>query len=282
EPSDTFLGKLKQDCLRYLVANHLLKPCTDTYNTILSSYGLPTTKKFVFDTFFQEPDLVLQSGTPGFEFNRPDLSPTIRFVGPMLPYSQGVQHPFRQIKLTRQYKHVVLVTQGTVERNPEKIIVPTLEAFKDDDQTLVIATTGGSQTQALQARYPQANLVIEDFIDFNRVMPYAHVYVTNAGYGGVMLALQNGLPIVAAGVHEGKNEIAARIGYFKVGISLKTENPTATQIRQSVGRILNDKQYKRNAEQLGAEFRQYNTNQLCEKYIAELLEQSASYVMAVS
>jgi hypothetical protein len=36
------------------------------------------------------------------------------------------------------------------------------------------------------------------------------------------------------GVHEGKNEIAARIGYFKLGINLKTGTPTATQIRKSV------------------------------------------------
>jgi UDP:flavonoid glycosyltransferase YjiC (YdhE family) len=48
-------------------------------------------------------------------------------------------------------------------------------------------------------------------------MPYADVYVTNGGYGGTLLSIQNQLPMVVAGVHEGKNEINARVGYFQTG-----------------------------------------------------------------
>lgn len=272
EPSTSFFGQIKQAFLRYVTINHLLKPCTDLYNQILIEHGLPPTSDFLFDTFIRQPDIFLQSGTPGFEYSRPDMSPNIRFVGPMLPYSRGVRQPLRYADKVAQYQRVVLVTQGTVERDTTKIIVPTLEAFKDDAQTLVIATTGGSQTQELRTRYPQSNIIIDDFIDFNAVMPHVHVYVTNAGYGGVMLALQHGLPMVAAGVYEGKNDIAARIGYFKVGINLKTETPTATQIRKSVERILADRNYKRNVQRLGTEFNQYDANTLCEKYITELLE----------
>lgn len=272
-PSDTFLGHLKQSFLRYVVTNHLLKPCTDVYNQILLNHGLRPTPGFVFDTFTREPDLFLQSGTPGFEYRRPDLSPNVRFVGPLLPHSQEVRHPFRQAALAKQYKRVVLVTQGTVERDPKKIIIPTLEAFKNDDQTLVVATTGGSQTEALRAQYPQHNLIIEDFIDFNSVMPHVNAYVTNSGYGGVILALKHKLPMVAAGIHEGKNEIAARIGYFNAGVNLKTETPTSAQIRKSVERVLTNPQYKRNAEKIGTEFQQYNANLLCEHYITELLRE---------
>lgn len=275
EPSDSWFGQLKQSLLRYLTINHLLKPCTDLYNRLLVEHGLPTTNEFVFDAFIRQADVYLQSGTPGFEYTRPDMSPNVRFVGPMLPHTLGSRHPFQQPALVAQYPRVVLVTQGTVERDPAKIIVPTLEAFKDDKQTLVIATTGGSQTKELRARYPQENLIIEDFIDFNSVMPYADAYVTNAGYGGVMLALLYGLPMVAAGVHEGKNEIAARIGFFKVGINLKTETPTVAQIRRSVEHIVNDNQYKRNVQRLGVEFRQYDANSLCEQHIMTLFEKAS-------
>ncbi len=276
EPSNTFLGRLKQDFLRYMVTNFLLKPCTDVYNQVLVDHGLTPTTDFVFDSFTREPDLYLQSGTPGFEYSRPDMSPNVRFVGPLLPYSQGIRHPFRQVNLVRQYKRVVLVTQGTVERDPKKIIIPTLEAFKDDARTLVIVTTGGSQTEELRASYPHPSVIIEDFIDFNSVMPYADVYVTNGGYGGTMLALQHKLPLVAAGIHEGKNEITARIGYFKVGINLKTEMPSPTKIRKSVEQVLNDPYYKINVQRLGSEFGHYDTYQLCEQYITELLAQTST------
>ncbi len=274
-PSTSLLGRLKQDFLRYVVKNHLLKPCTEAYNQILSGYGLRPTDAFIFDTLTREPDLFLQSGTPGFEYARPDLSPNIRFVGPLLPHSQGNRHAFHHEHLARQYKHIVLVTQGTVERDPAKIIVPTLEAFKDDKQTLVIVTTGGSQTAELRSRYLYPNVIIEDFIDFNAVMPYAHVYVTNAGYGGTMLALQHRLPMVAAGVHEGKNEIAARIGYFKVGINLKTETPSPAQIKTSVTQVLSNPKYRINVQRLGAEFSNYDTNRLCAEYVSDLLYKSS-------
>jgi MGT family glycosyltransferase len=282
EPSTHFLGRLKQYLLRYITINHLFKPCTDLYNRLLSEHGLPTSTDFVFDTFIRQPDIFLQSGTPAFEYARPDKSPNIHFVGPMLPYSRGMRHPFQQATLTKSYERVLLVTQGTVERDPNKLIIPTLEAYKDDTRTLVIVTTGGSQTAELRAQYPQANVIIEDFIDFNSVMPHMHVYVTNAGYGGVMLALQNGLPMVAAGVHEGKNEIAARIGYFNVGVNLKIETPTAQQIHQSVEQVIANPAYRRNAKRIGIEFNQYDTNELCEKYITDLLGKSQGSTESVS
>lgn len=281
EPSSGFFGRLKQNFLRYMAMNHLLKPCDDLYKQLLVEHGLTPTTDFVFDAFIRQPDVFLQSGTPGFEYKRPDISPNIRFVGPMLPYSRVMKHPFQQATLAKQYERVLLVTQGTVERDPTKLIIPTLEAYKNDTRTLVIVTTGGSQTSELRAQYPQAHIIIDDFIDFNSVMPYVHVYVTNAGYGGVMMALQNGLPMVAAGVHEGKNEIAARIGYFKVGVNLKTETPTTSQIRQGVERVLSNPAYRRNAKRIGTEFNQYDANLLCEQYITELLGKSQAALKPV-
>ena len=151
-------------------------------------------------------------------------------------------HPGKNLHLVlmpglKQYQKIVLVTQGTVEKDVEKLLVPTLEAFKNTD-TLVVCTTGGSQTEELRKRFPQRNLIIEDFIPFDNIMPYANVYITNGGYGGVMLGIENKLPMVVAGVHEGKNEICARVGYFKLGINLETEKPTAAQIKKAVEKIL--------------------------------------------
>ncbi len=89
--------------------------------------------------------LLLQSGTPGFEYYRSDLGKNVRFIGSVLPYnSVKRQAPWYDPRLN-QYERIVLVTQGTVEKDIEKLLVPTLEAFKDSD-TLVIATTGGSKT----------------------------------------------------------------------------------------------------------------------------------------
>jgi UDP:flavonoid glycosyltransferase YjiC (YdhE family) len=137
---------------------------------------------------------------------------------------------------------------------------------------LVIVTTGGSQTDELRKRYPQQNVIIEDFIPFSDVMPYIDVYVSNGGYGGVLLAIENELPSVVAGVHEGKNEICARIGYFNLGINLKTETPKPAQIKKSVEEILNNPAYKENVKMLAAEFAEYNAKEVTAKQVSNLIE----------
>jgi UDP:flavonoid glycosyltransferase YjiC (YdhE family) len=66
--------------------------------------------------------------------------------------------------------------------------------------------------------------------------------------------------MVTAGINEGKNEICARIGYFKLGIDLKTEKPTPEKIKAAVNEVLSNPLYKQNVEKLRDEFRSYNTN----------------------
>jgi len=170
-----------------------------------------------------------------------------------------------------------LVTQGTVEKDVSKIIEPTLEAFKGTDY-LVVATTGGSKTNELKQKYPQENFIIEDFIPFDDVMPYADVYITNGGYGGVMMGIENELPLVVAGVHEGKNEINARVGYFNLGINLKTERPTPLQLKKAVGEIFRNGVYKQNVSELAEEFNRYLPHQLAAGYVADLLRKKTNIV----
>ncbi|HEX8357337.1 MAG TPA: nucleotide disphospho-sugar-binding domain-containing protein, partial [Segetibacter sp.] len=174
-----------------------------------------------------------------------------------------------------KYEKVILVTQGTAEKDVSKLLVPTLEAFKNTT-TLVIVATGSSCTQQLREQFNYDNIIIEDFIPFAEVMPYTDVYVTNGGYGGTLLSVQNELPMVVAGVHEGKNEICARVGYFKLGINLKTERPAPQQVRKAVEEIFSNADYKQNVTRLAKEFTEYDANEQTELFVRKLTAASAS------
>jgi MGT family glycosyltransferase len=265
-PSKSFFGRLKQDILHYVARNILFSASNKVSIKTLREFGIQS-KNFVFDEIIRRSTLVLQSGTPGFEYFRSDMSRNIRFIGPLLPYSKK-QDPYK-IKTSFKYNRIVLVTQGTVEKDINKILVPTLDAFKNT-RTLVLATTGGSKTEELRRMYPDENFIIEDFIPFGDVLPYCDVYITNGGYGGVMLGIQHKVPMVVAGVHEGKNEIAARVGYFKVGVNLKTEKPTAEQILNAVDKVTNDVIYKTNVAKISREFAQYKPESILDGYICKL------------
>ena len=267
-PDPSFIGRIKQNILRFMAKNILFKESSTEYNKILRQYDLPDEKISIFDIPAQRSDVFLQSGTPGFEYERTDMPEKLKFVGPLHAYETGgakkVHHSWER-KLGN-YKKIILITQGTFESDPAKLIIPTLEALKNENYLLIVAT-GFHKTAELRSKYHQENIVIEDYIDFNFIMPKADVYVTNGGYGGTLLAIEHGLPMVAAGINEGKNEICARIGYFNLGIDLKSEKPTAQRIKKAVDKLLSDPQYKKNVERLRKEFKQRDANKLSAEYI---------------
>lgn len=269
EPSYTMAGKMKMSLLRAVSKHILFKQSDKVLHRMLDDYNIPHNKETVFDMLIKQSDVFLQSGTPSFEYKRSDMSTHIKYIGALLPHTIPAQQQWYNKRL-EEYSKVVLLTQGTVERDVNKLIVPTLEALKDTD-TLVICTTGGSQTAILRERYQSGNIIIEDFIPFADVMPYADAYITNGGYGGVMLGIQNRLPLIVAGLHEGKNEICARIGFFKYGINLKTETPQPSQIKAAVDIIFSDNTYRNNVNKLANEFSLYNPNMLTEKYVNSLM-----------
>lgn len=244
---------------------------TAIFTDVLEEFQIPHKPSLFPDMLIRAADLYLQIGIPEFEYKRRDLGSNIRFVGALMPYSANqLKKPWYDERL-KLYKKVVLVTQGTIESDVSKLLVPTLQAFEDTD-VLVIATTGGNGTDALKAKFNAKNMIITDYIPFNEVMPYANVFVTNGGYSGVMLSIQHQLPMVAAGLHELKNEVCARIGYFNCGIDLETEIPTSLAIYCAASEILNNPQYHHNVARLQHEFAGYDARALCAGYISELLK----------
>lgn len=269
-PSTSIPGKLKQHILRFVAQKILFGASNRLSVKTLKDYGIDS-KYFLFDEIIRRSTLVLQSGAPGFEYYRSDLSHNIRFIGPLFPYMPKNAGSYT-LPAKGSFEKTILVTQGTVEKDVNKIIVPVLEAYKGTN-TLVIATTGGSGTAELRKKYPHANIIIEDFIPFSDVLPHCDVYITNGGYGGVMLGVQHKIPMVVAGVHEGKNEICARVGYFKLGINLKTEKPSAAQIIAAVDEVISNAAYKKNVTKLSWEFSAYKPAQLLQQYMSEIFEE---------
>lgn len=279
-PATSFLGRRKQDVLHLLSGKVLFRKSNKVLNKIFADHGISAAGN-VFDALIRKSTLVLQSGSPGFEYKRSDMSTHIRFIGAVLPHTKKRQQPTWYDKRISLFNKVVLVTQGTAETDTNKLLLPTLEAFKNTD-VLVIVTTGGSGTAELRKKFPQHNFIIEDFIPFTEVMPYCHAYITNGGYGGVMLAIDHNLPMVVAGVHEGKNEINARIGYFKLGVNLRTELPKPAQIKAAVESVTADKSFRENVTILRQELSTYNPQLLCEQYVYETLAKNVTSVKVLN
>ncbi|MDT5009921.1 MAG: hypothetical protein QOH57_1538 [Mycobacterium sp.] len=201
-------------------------------NQALREVGSPAAPVFISD-WPRLADGLLQLSVAGFEYPRTDLPPTVEFVGPVLPESAGDAPP-RWWPDVLTASTVVHVTQGTFDNSDlSQLIGPTLEAFADRDDVLVVATTGGRSGQQLRGPVPPNARVI-DWLPYSLLMPHVDVMVTNGGFGGVQHALRHGVPLVVAGETSDKAEVAARVQYSGAGINLGTATPSAADIRASV------------------------------------------------
>ncbi|HET6826330.1 MAG TPA: glycosyltransferase, partial [Amnibacterium sp.] len=157
------------------------------------------------------PDAYAQTTVPQFEFPHRDLSPKVRFVGPLPP------PPLGELPSWWDYGDrtpIVHVTQGTyANADPTELIVPTIRALADAPVRVVV-TTGGPDPATVAAAYGAplpANARVERFLPYGHLLAASSVVVTNGGYGTVQHALRWGVPLVVSGTTEDKVEVNARV-----------------------------------------------------------------------
>jgi len=267
-PARTAVGRLHHALVRRLLSSGM-KAGTTHYNQILARHGIAPIRP---DGFPQEPmgrtTRVFLNGSPGLEFPGYQPLPNAEYVGPLLPArrltSPGTPLPAAVVGTSRK---VVAVSQGTVDNtDPSKLIIPTIQALKDSE-CVVVATTAGAHTQALRERFPEPNVVIEDFIDYDDLFPHVDVFVTSGGFGSNLAAFLHGVPVVGAGKREGKNDINARVGFNRLGIDLRTEHPKPARIGDAVRTLIEDPTYAGKVADLRAELHAYDPLQTIEKAI---------------
>ncbi|MFN8419192.1 MAG: glycosyltransferase [Anaerolineae bacterium] len=262
-PDYSALGRLKNKALAFMATNLVFREVNASLRDQLQQMGLPVEP---FAPMFS-PMLYLQPSVPAFEYPRSDLPASVHFIGPLLPdLKNGFELPAWWDDVINAEKPVVLVTQGTIATDASELIQPTIEALAQQD-VLVVATVDPAK---LNGTLP-ANVRAHKFIPFDLLMPHVDVMVTNGGYGGVTLALSQGIPVICAGTTEDKPEVGNRVSYAGVGINLKTNRPTADQVRAAVQSVLADARYKAKAVQMKAELDKHDAASAAAHLIEKLL-----------
>ena len=250
-PATSLPARLKHRVIRAMV-ERTTKRGMRTFNALLADEGLPPYERSVFDVPWDAATLYFQTGVPEMDFPRDDWPANHRFVGPLLPPRSGARAELPFADELDRFESVVVISQGTVDnRDPEKLFVPALTALAGSEH-LAIACTGRRHTAVLRERFPHDNVLVEDWVDFDVLLPRADVFISNGGYGSIMQALIAEVPILAAGQHEAKNDINARLAYRGLGLDLKTERPTPEQISAGVERVLADPSFRQSVTRVAA------------------------------
>ncbi|WP_052690610.1 glycosyltransferase [Pseudarthrobacter chlorophenolicus] len=255
--------KILQAAAGVLSDHVILRPAGQSYRRQHAAYGLAVPKRgHLVDEPYRCSDAVIQTGPEALDFPRRQTNPKVHYVGALLPHRPQPSQPGQSRESGAntaesewpRYPATFLVTQGTVDNTDHgKLIIPALEAVKDMD-ALVVVATGGRGTEELRARYPQANVVVRDYVDFAKVLEFTDVFISNGGFGGVQLSLSKGVPLVVSGINEGKSDVNARVEYAGVGINLKSEHPSPAAITRAVTAVLSEPRWKARARHMRDQF----------------------------
>ncbi|MDB6454283.1 glycosyltransferase [Falsirhodobacter sp. 20TX0035] len=232
-----------------------LRPSHLLLNRELRALGAEISPHPFMDATTFLPDHFLQLSVPGLEYPRQHVPRDLRMIGsaPVVPQAFTPPAWWPEVVAARAAgRPVIFVTQGTVARDLDKLLRPTLAALAGMD-ALVVATAG-KMNDAMSEGLP-ANARMTDYLPYERILPLADLVVTNGGYGGVQQALCHGVPLVLAGLSEDKAEVAARVEWAGAGINLRTDRPSVEQIASAVRRGLQDVALKAGAAALSREYR---------------------------
>jgi MGT family glycosyltransferase len=270
-PDCSSLGRLRNSCLRFFIDSIALRSFKIYIDKTRASVGLPTLDRSTLESIVQPPELYLLGTIPEFEYPRSDLYEHTYFVGTFTsPPVETFEPPVWWNDLQGD-QPIVLVSQGTLANdNLNELVIPTIRALAQD-KVLVVATTANISPKDVKLTSLPDNVRLEQFIPFYYLMPHVDVMVTNGGFGGVQLALSNGVPLVVAGATEEKPEIAARVAWGGLGINLKTGKPSEKTIQKAVKAILSNPHYKQKVQRLQTEFQQYDGPQRASNLIEQLL-----------
>jgi len=263
-PTTSVFGKWRISLLNFLVDNFVFRDLKKEGNVMRREQGLEP-YDHVFNDFLENTTTVFATTVPGFDYPRSDMPDNIKYVGPILPKATpDFVEPKWWPELFDERK-VILVNQGTIANDITELILPTIEALKDED-VLVIAVPVTVEIKDLPN-----NIKVAEFIPFANLLPHVDVMVTNGGFGATHMALANGIPLVCSGGSEDKMEVSARAAYSGCGINLKKLSPSSTEIKKAVNSILQNPSSKENAIRLKKEIQSFHPLDLIAKEIEKLV-----------
>ena len=261
-PSSSTLGRMRNRALNVAMRRLVFAECQRAAEQVRERLGLPPLDGYFMDWGAQIATRYLVPSIPEFEYSRSDLPATVEFVGPMLPEGIDDFSPpewWDDVLAARAAgRPVVLVTQGTIATDPANLVLPTIEGLADSDAFVVATTVGYEPDEVLPVDARPANARLTPFVPFTELLPLVDVMVTNGGYGGVQMALAHGVPLVVAGLTEDKMEVSTRVTWSGTGVALRTDTPTARQVRDAVETVLDAPEHRRRARELQAAYARYS------------------------
>lgn len=276
-PDSSHSGRLRNKYIHQLVREGPMKYLLDAYAQSMRDCGCTSIPEIkIWNTGYASYDVIFQMCSPSLEFPLSDLPSVIEFAGvlPRVDASPDIDFPEWWPEVTaakaKGDRQIVFASQGTVNLDYTELLIPTMEAFANRDDTLVLITLGAQGAEFPNGTNIPTNVRVVDYIPYDLILDIADVFVTNGGYGAFTHAVRNGCPVVIAGESQEKAEVVQRAIYAGMGLSLGTQRPSPEQVGNGVQKVSKESKYKCRAIELRTENEDMNALETIKQKIESL------------
>jgi MGT family glycosyltransferase len=217
-------------------------------------YSLPALRCSVTEYAGQMP-LYLVPSSPEYDYQRRDLPPSVRYVGPCIWDKPNNMPPPEWIAKLPKDQPLIYVTEATIGTTEPFLLKTAALALKDLPVQVVMTT--GEQRNPAGLGISAPNIRVESYVPQSDLLPQMAVMVTLGGSGGVLAALKAGVPLVIVPTEWDRPENAQRVVEAGAGVRIAPNRCTPERLRAAVHRILNEPFFRNNAKRLAAAFEQY-------------------------
>jgi MGT family glycosyltransferase len=247
-------------------------------DNIRRNFGLPPLTVSVTEYAGTVP-LYMVPSIPEFDYQRRDLPSTVHYVGPCPWAAPSSEAPPEWLIHRTSQRPLIHVTEATIHVQDPLLLRASAAAFRDMDVDVVM-TCGAHRDPATLSIGPIApHIRIERYVPHNHLLPKCAAMVTMGGAGTVMSALSAGVPLVVVPTDWDKPENAQRVVESGVGLRIDPAQCTPERLRGAVERLLTERSFKDNAEQMAKALARYpgaaRAAELIEALPAQVLGQSA-------
>lgn len=264
-------GPASNPALYEMIENAIFLKASNTFKEILTDLGAKKEpRKFIHEQQYYGCDRYLQLCPPSIEYPLKEVPPTLRFAG-SVPHAHASFTPPSWWDDVLEAGRVITVTQGTSSVDYNELLIPCMQALKDEPDTLVVAILGFKGWSLPEEVDVPANARVIDYLPYDDILAHSDALVYNGGYGGLQHSLSHAVPVIIGGKAVDKPAVAWRAEYAGVGIDLKTPKPSPELLKESVLKILNDESYKLNSKKVQKDLEKYKSDEVLEKAILEIV-----------
>ncbi len=145
----------------------------------------------------------------------------------------------------------VYISLGTVNNKNADFYRNCIKAFENSDIKVIMSV--GKETNISELGDIPNNFEVENTVDQIKTLQNTDVFITHCGMNSVNESLYYGVPMVLFPQQSEQRAVAQRVSDLGAGVMLKKDSPEL--IEKSVSMIMDNKDYRDKAKEIGKSFR---------------------------